>query len=1128
MLTIHFSHRFETLERLLGDRLRAQPAGGVFAADTVIVPSAAVRRRLTLALAGRDGICANVDFPYLARWLWGCIARVVPGVQAESPFDAALLVWRIHALLGDAAWAAPYPRLQRYLARADAAMRHELAQRLATLYEQYVTYRPDWLAAWSRGALVLGPGAHPAEAVADEAWQAELWRRLAPGAAAATAPAEAFVAALRARGPALVAAGALPAEVHVFALPAIAPLHLQLLQALGGCCTVQLYALNPCREYWFDCIEPRRLAYLAARGAAAAHHEVGNRLLAAWGRQAQAGLALLVDACGEAGVDDAHFDDADSADANAAPPTLLAQLQRAILEMRELEPGSITLAAGDRSVELHVCHSLARELEVLQDRLLGLFADDPTLAPGEILVVTPDLEAAAPLVDAIFGTAPPARHIPYQVTGRARSGANAAARILVELLGLAASRCAASAVFGLLQQAPVARRFGLDADALERIHGWLLDAGAHWALDAAHCASLGLPAEGRHSLADAIERLLLGHALPDDAGEPFAGMLGCGAAEGAADSAALGALWRYAEALGALRRSLAQAPLAPAEWAQRLPQALHDFFAPADDEIEDLQEVLAALRALAGQWARSGLSDALELDIVRRAVAEALDDPARGGVPGGGVTFAGMASLRSLPYRVICAIGLNDGAFPSAPRRVEFDLLQAAPAAARPGDRQRRDDERNLFLDLVVSARQVLHLSHVGRSVRDNAVLPPSVLASELLEAVTPAVGAAARSRLVVVHPLQAFSPAALRVDADPRERSFQSEYAQALRQRLAAPQALPEARDPTIEDDDADDDAADGGAEDEAARAGGSAPPFFTAPLAAPGDEWLDLPLDRLLRFFIHPGRFLLQSRLRLEVARAADELSDDEPFVASLPARSALADRLLPALLAGASRDAARALAHAGHEWPAGAVAARALESELDALEVFAGTLRPALAEPVLAPVAIELALDAAGRRWRLHGSLSDLRPGGLVRYRCDELRAADALHAWLHHLLLCAGTPPGVAPRSTWIARDRSLVLPRCEDARAQLARLLELHARGLVEPLPFHPKSAWAYMAGHQSAAKARAKWQASARHPHGEEADPAWRLALRGRPDPMGEGFAAFAECATAVYGPLLACAQDEA
>jgi exodeoxyribonuclease V gamma subunit len=1160
MLTLRFANRLETLADLLAAQV-GRPGDSVFLQDEVVIPSAALRRLLTLHLARRYGICAGVRFSYLARWLWQQIAAVVPGVAAQSPFDADLLAWRIHAAFGDAAWVQQHARLAAYLGQADPAMRFELATTVAAVFAQYLTYRADWLATWAQGGAVALGAAADAGAREDERWQAALWRRLLDEIGLAERhPAARFVATLGASGAQLVEQGRLPPAVHVFALPDMPPMHLALLQALGTCVDVQVYALNPCREYWFDVVDRRRLAWLATRvgaPAATAHLETGHRLLAGWGRQTQARMSQLVGATGEAVLDDAHF-------VEPAGASLLARLQRSILDLAEPGPGTLPLAPGDRSIELHVCHSRTRELEVLHDRLLALFAQPEAPAPHEVLVVTPDLEATAPLVDAIFGTAPKERHIPYTVTGRARSRASPAARVLLELLALATSRFAASQVFGLLRQPLVARRFGLDEDDLERVHGWLGAAGVHWAFDAAHRGQLGLPATARHSFADGLERLFLGYALPTGTAEPFDGRLPAGDPEGA-DAQALGALWRFVDELGTLRARAAQAQRA-ADWVDLLGQALETFAAPKGDELDDLREVQGVLQALGERIDEAGVSQALPLEVLRSALAQALDDPARGGVPSGAVTFASIGSLRNLPFRVVCAIGLDDGVFPGGARPTEFDLMARAP---REGDLQRRLDERNLFLDLLLAAREVLHLGHVGRSVRDNAVLPPSVLVSELLDLLVPAIAddpadpaslERARERLVVEHPLQPFAEAAFRIDGDPRLRSFDAGYAEALRARLATPAretADAAGSTPALPGEEASSTAAadirnvqvakgapgaqgaagaahapDGDSagepddDPESGHTDATAASFFSRPLAAPGPEWDEVPIERLARFFRQPSRFLLEQRLGDELARAEHDLQDDEPFVADLPGRSALARRLLPALLAGADLSTVRALAQAGTEMPAGAFGRRGLEHELGTLQRFALDLRRRTVAPCLDPITAEIEIDAAGRRWRLHAGFADLRPEGLVRHRYDDLRPADRIDAWLQHLMLCAAAPAGVMPRTVWCARDGPMRLGPCAEPHRVLQTLLGLYARGLREPLPFFPKTAWAYVNAGSSVAAAARAWEPGPRNPWAEGGDAAVRLALRGRSDPLGTGLDAFHTCAHEVFDPLRECLED--
>lgn len=1075
-----------------------------------------MRRKLELSMADRFGICSNVQFSFLAQWLWRQIGQVVP-VQEVSPFAPPVLAWRVFRIFGDDAFVRDHPRLAGYLREADPLMRHELASRAAALLEQYITYRPDWLARWSDGKTVRLPGTDDARQ-ADQNWQAALWRRITQELGTSRQhPSAAFFRAVESLGPEAPRRVGLPATAHIFCLPTMPPLYIDILRRLGRWIELRLYVLNPCREYWFEIVDRRRLSYLAARGEAAdeSYHEVGNRLLAAWGKQTQAHMDLLFDDSGQSSVDDGHF-------VPHGGETLLARVQDAILDLADLEPGSIGLAEDDRSVEVHVCHSLTRELEVLQDQLLAMFSAANPPQPAEILVVTPNLEEAAPLIDAVFGNVPLARRIPYTITGRPRSSLNPAARALLDLLALATSRFQASAVFDLLQQPVVGRRFGVGNTELESIHAWIRQSAIRWGIDAAHRAQFDFPDFERYSFSDGLNRLFLGYALPADIDSAFNGRLPAGD-PGGSEAVTLGCFWNFVQQLDRLRQDLAR-PKTPDEWMQALFAALDSFLAPAAGEIDDLREVRDTLHELRGNMSRGGIEGPVPLEVIRTALEALLDDPARGGVPTGALTFSSMTSLRNLPYRVICAIGLNDGVFPSAARPVEFDLMAFEP---RRGDRQRRIDERNLFLDLVLAARDRLFLSYTGRSVRDNSILPPSVLVSDLVDYLVPAIAPepgsdealrAARGRLVVEHPLQAFSPACFTAHADARLASFNDEYCNALRRGLAAPAAVAV---PAVEAADEGEEESEEIEEDENVPA--SVQAFFKLPLAEPEDEWRDVTLDQLIGFFRNPCRYLLRQRLGIVLAQGEEELLDDEPFLPDWPGRTAFAERLLPLYLGGRNRPEIRALALAGTEYPPGHMGQLLLERELDMIGEFAqGLLRETQA--VCLPSrhgSIEFELD--GQAWRLSGAFGDLRPAGLIRHRYDDARAADYLSGWLSHLFLNATRPAGVRPRTIWHSRDGRYVIEPCEPARDHLRALLALYRKGLRQPLHFFPKSAWTFVAKGGNSSAARNTWHSTRERPFGEDRDPAYRLALRGQEDPLDPDFEA---CARTVFGPLLEYLDD--
>jgi exodeoxyribonuclease V gamma subunit len=1102
MLRIQFSNRIETHCNALVTALGTVPQSP-FVAQQIVVPSTAMRRYVTLAIATRFGVCANVECVFLAQWLWTQIAKVVRTVADESPFAATALTWRLYETLQAATWD-EHPRLQNYLKERNDVMRVELAAEIAALFEQYITYRQDWMQAWGAGNAIRMPEASAAQR-GDEAWQADLWRRISADLGAATEhPANLFLRRLERQDAAGTESLGLADTVHVFCLPDMPPLYLEVLNELARWVDVTLYVLNPCREYWFDIVDPKRLRALALRGAAA-HHESGNRLLASWGMQTRAYIELLLDGSEDAPLEDAGFDE-------SFPDTTLGALQRSVFTLTELAPSSLAAGAHDRSIEVHVCHSLTRQLEVLQDQLLALFAGPSPPRPEEILIVTPDLEAAAPLIEAVFGNVAGGRRLPYAITGRGHSTVNGAARALLSLLALLPSRFAASALVELLQQPLIGRRFGIGAEELAVIEDWLQDSGIRWGLDAGHRRELDVPGTERFTVSDGLDRLFLGYALPQHASAPTFGRIAAGNAEGSR-AQILGSFAEFVAQLTAQRDAL-RAPRTAAAWLEGLLALVECCTSPTSDDLEDIAQLRETLRELHGNMVRGGLTTTVPLAVVQISLQSLFTDGARGGVPTGSITFSSMSSLRNLPFRFIGILGLDDGAFPAAARPREFDLMAVRP---RKGDRQRRLDDRNLFLDLVLAARERLYLSYTGRSIRDNSARPPSVVLAELLDTLVPALAcepgdaqalAQARQHLVVEHPLQAFAREYFR-DDDPRRRSYNRELCDALRHALGEGARAVEAG-AGLDDHDQDHDG--DGVGDEGPGDRGAAR-FFAAPLSPPGPEWRSVSLDQLLRFFRNPCAFLLQQRLGVALVREGDGLADEEPFLADHHARQALAERLLPQAMEGLGVPELRQLAHAGIEYPTGALGAVALAEELGSLQRFAALVAQATRPPCRAPLTVDLPFVLDGEPWRLATVVTGRRDTGLVLHRYDDSRAGDYLAGWLTHLTAAAVSPTPI--ETHWISRNGSFRFRDCREAPAILEGLLLLYRRGLREPIHFFPKSAWEYIKHDRNLTAARGMWHKTFGDVPGEDTHAAYRLALRGSADPVDADFQA---CAETVFG----------
>ena len=1140
MIRVYGAHRFESLRERLLMRLQ-QPRRSLWTPDTVIVPSAAIRRQLSLDIAQAHGVCAQVEFSFLAQWLWQLMGRHLSGIAAQSALDSSALTWRVYDLLASPDVVRQHPRLAFGLPSDDPLQRFELSAAIAGLFETYATYRPEWLQQWQqlgdRWEEAWTGAQHP-----DVAWQAALWQALAQRMALAYEhPTDTFVTWLQ-QAPAGSVRDAQGEElqVHVFALPTIAPQHLRVLHALGRHAHITLYVINPCAHYWLDVVEPRRLANLRLQGRDQ-HHESAHPLLSAWGQQTQAFLNLLLQT-----VDDADMQELDLDVAPEHGRSLLRRWQDSILYLQAPLPEDGPWDSTDRSLEVHVCHSWVRELEVLHDRLLGLFSQDATLTPADVLVVVPRWSEAAPWIDAVFGTVDPKRRIPYALTGLSPSSHDEAAQALQMLLQWLPSHWPVSEMLELMRQGPIAQRFGWSDDDLRVIEDWLQAAAVHWGRPP---AAQDAPAHA-HDLYAGVQRMFLGMALPaqgaaasatpeapiisTDLWQPAACCWPATAVD-SAQSELLGRLWHWVSTMWQAAQQLTQATSA-VQWVDLLRSLAHRAMASDTDASPGLRSVHQAIDALNQEWQQAGWIAAdgtavphapLTAEVVRQRLSQWWAQDRQGGVPTGSVTFSAMNSLRQLPFRVVCVLGLQDEAFPGVSAPCEFDLMAAHPL---PTDRQARLEARNVFLDLLLSARDVVHLSYTGRQIRDNAPLAPSVVISELLEFLGPI-----QDQVVVHHPLHPFSLAAFDSTAgDPRRLSFHSAYAQALAQAQEGEQTLRHGAQAWPQEDPEDaapDEPVDDRGDMTSLR---DQPAFFTHPLPhrphVNGDR-PTLPLSQWIRFFHHPARYWLTRRVGVQLPYREDLIRDHEPVWPLRGALQGLAERLMPALLAGVPHDQLLRRARCGPQIPPGPLGESWLHTALPRLQRIADRLRPVLDAPRCPPLYTSVCLPLNdGHGLELHHRWSDLRHSGVVSWYADTIRATERLRLWWHHLLLCAQCPQDVQPHTTWIDANGAWQLRPVADARRVLEQAALAWELGQHEPLAFFPRTSWAYVeAGGQAdditphaLKQALEVWRPHQHSAHAEGTDESVRWVWRGRGDPVLDAAqqAAFAHWSGTIMGPL--------
>ena len=746
----------EDLRRLAIQWVRRHPLAPL-ENEVFIVQSNGMAQWLKLALAKDDGcgISAAVSFQLPARFLWQAYGAVLgpEEIPSNSPYDKAPLKWRLLRLLKRLSHKKRFSAISRFLSDdPDSIKRYQLACRLADLYDQYQVYRADWLEDWTHGRDQLR-NAHgkPEPLPFEQRWQPELWRLMQsdmPDPVRHTDRSSLHRRFLKAARTLSERPHTLPRRIIVFGVNTLPGQTLEALHALSGHCQVLFFVHNPCRFYWADIMEDRELLkfeqirHFTHTGdptktrPESLHHTV-NPLLASWGKQGRDYIGLLYgydrpEAYRKRFEEIDLFDDFTPKEKYAP---LLSRVQQAILNLTPL-PGTHekkpTISPEDRSITFQLAYSRQREVEILQDQLLDLFKRSPELTPKDIIVMTPDIDVYTPHIESVFGnlSRQDPRFVPFAIADRPDRAGLPMLRALEKLLHLPTSRMTQSDLLDLLQVPAFRHRFGLGENDLQKLQMWIDGAGIRWGLDAAQRTDFDLPRGiDENTWQFGFRRMFLGYAV--GTGESWRDIEPYGEI-GGLEAELIGPLHLIISHLEKHWRALKN-PGRPEVWYDRILMLLNDFFLPTDSNDQLIRQLLVYITST---WRKdcmdAGLEEPLSVAVFRDAVLGALKDQNMSQrFLVGMVNFCTLMPMRAIPFKVVCLLGMNDGEYPRSTPPMDFDLM-AAQGLFRPGDRSRREDDRYLFLEALLSAREKLHISYIARNVNDNSVRMPSVLVSQL------------------------------------------------------------------------------------------------------------------------------------------------------------------------------------------------------------------------------------------------------------------------------------------------------------------------------------------------------------------------------------------------------------
>lgn len=887
-LQVFSSRRTEDLVQDLINFAKTYPLGDPLESETIVVPSWGMERWLSLAIAqGADqGLAANYRFWFPGKAVKELV-QIITGNELrgprnlgdlkaptdDDPWSREGMIWAILKVLPQLLVDRDFEPVATYLGLDENQIlngdidpvvtrrRYQLARQISIFFDQYALYRPQWISAWISGQ-------EPLEAVPDNIhgpWQVKLFRAVADliGQPHYTTLIDQAITQLDSNGE----FSDLPERLMIFGVSSLPPKFLDFFAALGRRINLGMFVVSPTKGYFGDTRTRKQVARDRDWDGGMEHP-----LLQSMGKIAFDFNELLT----EKGIS-VHERDDGSGDGGKL--SLLGQIQDDLHNRVNRINQPVPIDSLDDSIQFHSCHGQIRQVEVLRDALLRVFRDDQDIEPRDVVVICPDIETYAPLIDAVFSDGDDREtkesgsagffKIKYNIADRSQRGVNTAADVVLKLLALPDGRFALSEVIDLLSVPGVMAKFGLGETDLDLIKKWVVSSGVRWGANVTHKQTFleiedaDLGQIEQNSWKFGLDRMLLGVAMPGEAtGIVRLGDRDIYPGDGIEGNLArvLGRFAHFCDELLKVYEFFNENPVATiGDWQNHIKVLMAKFLELPEEHLYMSKMLLEIFNQVA--------DFDIELDLA--TVCVLLEDrlALSGGSVGflnGGVNFTALVPMRTLPFKVVCLLGMDDKEFPRQQPKSGFDLMAFDPKI---GDRNARDDDRYLFIETLLSARRYFMAFWGGRSIRDNEELPPAVPISEFLDLISgsftyskghsnakASTPQKLRDGLIIQHPLQAFSVKAFLKDPDiPNAiRGFDK---RALRgaKKLAS-------RDLTKEKSD-----------------------FFTMALPDnPPDPWI-ISVDDLAKFLEHPTKHFLYRRLGIYLDSDESDLEDRESFTFS-----------------------------------------------------------------------------------------------------------------------------------------------------------------------------------------------------------------------------------------------------
>ncbi|QLB20883.1 exodeoxyribonuclease V subunit gamma [Vespertiliibacter pulmonis] len=739
MFTVYYSNQISHHKDVLIKILQQDPNPDPFSQEVVLVQSLGMAQWLQMQMSEQIGVIGNIQFPYPTSFLWQQYRLLFPELPKENIFERNAMVWHLMRLLPNYLAMEEFSLLAHYLKQADQLKEYQLVSKIADLFDQYLVYRPQWLILWENGELgkVLNEISQTIsfknkDMTAIEInmkWQCILWNALVNDLKKDT-PELIFTTSHRAYlqqryfdkldSLTELEKEKLPKRIFIFGISSLPQIQLNFLKKLSEYCHIHFFFTNPSESYWANDREDKVLEKLALKRNLSTEEidqllaEQGNPLLTIWGKQGKEFLSLLA----ENELQDIDYYQP------FETGKLLDQIKNAILYSEY--HSNFNIAEQDNSIQIHACHSKMREVEVLHNQLLLLFEQNPDLAPKDIIVMSADIDSYAPYINAVFSSynRKDPRFIPFSLSDQKINYIDPIIASFINILSLKDRKFILDEIFSLFDVKAIREKYQLTEIQLSTLREWAELSGVR----------AGLKKDNDNwtnynSWENGLNRLLLGLSLKAE-NNAWQDILAFDESYGLS-AEIIGYIAKFIQNLTAWVNFIIE-PHSALEWKIMLTQLIQKFYQDNEENAVTLSNLLEIIESTFNHIEQADFMEKLDIEVISLLFEQRLSEQRNNlNFLVGKVNFCTLLPMRAIPFKVVCLLGMNEGDFPRQQVLNNFDLMQYA---YQKGDRSKRDDDRYLFLEALLSAQQIFYVSYIGQSLTDSTNKLPSVLVSQLID----------------------------------------------------------------------------------------------------------------------------------------------------------------------------------------------------------------------------------------------------------------------------------------------------------------------------------------------------------------------------------------------------------